>query len=376
MAKFLIITNVAHIKTDSKYFGYAPYVSEMNNWLKYIDQLTIVAPIKKDNISPIDLPYDFDSINFKEVPDFNFTTIKNRILSIYKMPIIFLRIFLEIRKADHIHLRCPGNIGLIGCLVQIFFPRKIKTAKYAGNWDPKSKQPWTYKLQQFILSNTFLTKNMQVLVYGEWQNQSKNVKPFFTASYTETEKDNIQKKNYDFGIKFIFVGSLVSGKNPLYSIKLVQQIIKKGYDVTLDLYGEGPERELLERYIQENQLQKNIFLRGNQDKESVKEAYKESHFIILPSKSEGWPKAVAEGMFWGCVPITTKISCVPFMVDNGKRGILLDMHLDKDFQQIENLLSNKSLFDFKSEVALNWSRKYTVDIFQEEIKRLVKMNEK
>jgi hypothetical protein len=34
-----------------------------------------------------------------------------------------------------------------------FFPNKPKTAKYAGNWDPKSKT-WTY-MQQKILSNTF-----------------------------------------------------------------------------------------------------------------------------------------------------------------------------------------------------------------------------
>ena len=70
-------------------------------------------------------------------------------------------------------------MGLIGAIVNILFPNKQKTAKYAGNWDPKSKQPWSYRLQKWILSNTFLTKNMQVLVYGEWPNQTKNIKPFF-----------------------------------------------------------------------------------------------------------------------------------------------------------------------------------------------------
>jgi hypothetical protein len=27
----------------------------------------------------------------------------------------------------------------LGCIVSDFFPNKPKTAKYAGNWDPKSK---------------------------------------------------------------------------------------------------------------------------------------------------------------------------------------------------------------------------------------------
>jgi len=73
-------------------------------------------------------------------------------------------------QADYIHLRCPGNMGL-EALVQMLFPNKPKTAKYAGNWNPKSKQPWSYRLQKWILSYTFLTQNMQVLVYGEWSNQ-------------------------------------------------------------------------------------------------------------------------------------------------------------------------------------------------------------
>ena len=58
-------------------------------------------------------------------------------------------------------------------------PKTPKSAKYAGNWDPKSKKPWSYQLQQWILSNTFLTKNMKVLVYGVWDGQSQNIYPFF-----------------------------------------------------------------------------------------------------------------------------------------------------------------------------------------------------
>jgi len=371
MTKFLIITNVAHIKENSEFLGYGPYVAEMNIWLNYVDQLTIVAPVKKEKASPIDLAYKFNNINFKAVPNFNFTTIKNTILSFYKLPTIIIRVFLEMRKADHIHLRCPGNMGLIGCFVQILFPRKVKTAKYAGNWDPKSDQPLTYKMQKYILANTFLTKNMQALVYGEWTKQSENVKSFFTASYFESEKNEIIKSNLDSGIKFIFVGSLVQGKNPLYSIKLIEQFVKKNFDVSIDLYGEGSERVTLEQYIQDHNLEKYVFLKGNQGKETIKEAYKKSHFVLLPSKSEGWPKAIAEGMFWGCVPVTTKVSCIPFMIDYGKRGMFLDMHLDRDVAQIEKIIKNQSLYALKSEEALNWSRKYTIDVFDEEIKKLI-----
>lgn len=369
--KFLIVTNVIHVKENEMYFGYAPYVSEINIWLKYVDHLMIVAPLQKKTITAIDLPYDSNSIIFKKVPDFNFTTITNTVVSVFKMPIIFWYIFRAMNQADHIHLRCPGNMGLIGCIIQIFFPHKTKTAKYAGNWDPKSIQPWTYKLQKFILNNSFLTKNMKVLVYGDWANQSKNIKPFFTATYLQSEKEIIQKSDPDKEAKFVFVGSLSVGKRPLYAVKIVEQLIQNGNKATLDLYGEGPERNVLEKYIKLNNLEKQISLMGNQSKDVLKEAYKKSHFVILPSRSEGWPKAIAEGMFWGCIPIATKISCIPFMLDHENRGILLSLNLKDDGQKIEYLFRNKNAFDTKSKNASNWSKKYTLDVFKEEIKKML-----
>ncbi|MBO9585989.1 MAG: glycosyltransferase [Flavobacterium sp.] len=369
--KFVIITHVSHVYKNNEYLGYSPYVQEMNIWLKYVDEVIIVAPLTKREITPIDISYQHNNIKFKTAPNFNFISVKNILASVFKLPFIFWKIFLGMKEADHIHLRCPGNMGLIGCFVQILFPNKIKTAKYAGNWDPKSKQPWSYRLQKWILNNAFLTRNMQVLVYGDWENQSKNIKSFFTATYSESEKENIEKTDFKDGIEFIFVGSLVSGKNPLYSVKLVEKLMIKGHNVTLDLYGDGVERDSLENYVQMNKLEKYIILKGNQNKETLKKAYQQSHFVILPSKSEGWPKAIAEGMFWGSIPIATKVSCVPYMLDSGKRGKLLEMDLDKDAKQIEDLIINQSIFFKKSQIAMEWSRNFTTDVFEKEIAELL-----
>lgn len=369
--KFAIITHVNHVQHSNDFFGYAPYVQEMNIWLKYVDEVIIVAPLKRGQPTQIDISYQHENINFRKVPDFSFTSLRTIFVSLFKLPVIVWNIFWTIQDADHIHLRCPGNMGLIGCIIQILFPWKTKTAKYAGNWDSKSKQPWTYKLQKYILNNTFLTKNIKVLVYGEWIGQSQNIKSFFTATYSESEKEIVQKSNLELGTKFIFVGSLVSGKNPFYAVKLVEELLKKGENITLDLYGEGQERSFLEDYIQTKNLEKKIVLKGNQNKQVLKEAYQKSHFVILPSKSEGWPKAIAEGMFWGALPIATKVSCVPFMLDYGKRGILLEMDLEKDLKQILSIIEEENIFKEKSELAQKWSQNFTTDLFETEIKTLL-----
>ncbi|QBN18390.1 glycosyltransferase family 4 protein [Flavobacterium nackdongense] len=368
---FAIITHVPHILEQNRYYAYAPYVREMNIWTKYVENVVLIAPISKAKKSPIDLNYDHQNIDFVAIESFDVLSILGIFKTIFKIPQICWNLYSAMQKADHIHLRCPGNIGLLGCLVQILFPKKPKTAKYAGNWDPNSKQPLSYRLQKWILSNSFLTRNMQVLVYGEWEGSAKNIKPFFTATYHELDKSPIIPRDLQAQIRFIFVGTVVAGKNPWYAIQLVETLYKKGYDVVLDVYGDGIERSKLEDYIDQNALENFISLKGNQHQETVKKQYQTSHFVILPSESEGWPKAIAEGMFWGCVPLATKVSCVPFMLDYGGRGILLETDLEHDVHQLETLLSNEILYKRMSQNASDWSRNYTLDVFEKEIKKML-----
>lgn len=367
----LIVSSAPIIYKNEQSYAYAPYVNELVLLDKLAGNISFCCPEwEKDNgllISSI--PFKFER-HYKLI-DFNLTSIKNIFFTFLYFPFNLIMIFKAMKNADHIHLRCPGNMGLLGCLVQILFPNKTKTAKYAGNWDPKSKQPWSYKLQKWILSNTFLTKKMQVLVYGEWENQSKNIKSFFTATYSDLEKENYPKNCFDSVIEFVFVGSLVIGKNPMYAVQLIENLIKEGKNAVLNIYGDGIERETLQHYIKTNQLEKSIFLHGNQSKEVVKKAYQKSHFVVLPSKSEGWPKAVAEGMFWGCIPLATNVSCIAFMLDHGKRGMLLDMNLEKDIDQILKIIENKETFLKMSETTSKWSQDYTVELFESEMKKIL-----
>lgn len=369
--KFAIVTHVIHKKQGNQYYAYAPYVREMNVWAKQVQELIVVAPMTKQERTSVDSFYNHTTIRFIPVESFNILSFEGLFKTIFYVPKISLALYKAMYCADHIHLRCPGNIGLLGCFVQMLFPSKPKTAKYAGNWDPKSKQPWSYRLQKWILSNSFLTRNMQVLVYGEWPNQTKNIKSFFTATYHDHDTTPLLPKELKGTINFVFVGTLVQGKKPLYAVQLVAELFQKGYDVVLRIYGEGVQRSLLESYILKHKLEGIIVLEGNQNQEIIKKAYQNSHFVVLPSESEGWPKAIAEGMFWGCVPVATSVSCVPFMLDNGNSGILLEMNLENDIRQLEKVLDDESCFQMMSKKGSDWSRTYTLDVFENEIEKLL-----
>ena len=214
-------------------------------------------------------------------------------------------------------------------------------------------------------------------MYGEWPNQTKNIKSFFTATYTEIEAQNSKFDNPKILpvqniIKFIFVGTLSSGKQPLYAVKIIEKLYLSGINVCLDLYGEGVLRKELEQYIEANSLQELVCLKGNQSKDNIEKVYRESHFLILASKSEGWPKVVAEAMFWGCVPLVTPVSCVSYMIDNGNRGLLLLEELDQDVKKVNEIIENDFKYKMMSNNGMNWSRQFTIDKFEEEIKKLLR----
>lgn len=370
--KFLIVSNAPIIQKQTGSFAYSPYVKEMAMWANYADEIAFSCPQweieNKLLISKITFKFNK---NFR-LFDFDIKSFKTILKALFQIPFNLLILFRAMLWADHIHLRCPGNVGLLGSIVQIFFPWKKKTAKYAGNWDPDAQQPWTYKLQRKILSNTFLTHNMQVLVYGEWPNQTGNIKPFFTATYNKSEIEiAVLERKLHNRIDFLFVGMLSSGKRPMYAVKLVEELHKKGYNVHLNILGEGIEKDVIKQYSTVNNLTEFVSILGNQEHQVVKRLYQTSHFLILPSKSEGWPKVIAEAMFWGCVPLSTPVSCVPYMLGQGEKGKILTLEPEEDVKTVITLLGNEGNYQMISHEASQWSRKYTIDYFESEIAKLV-----
>jgi len=391
--KVLVVTSAPLIQIQDKTYAYAPYVEEMKVWDKYAS-LSFACVIWKEprGLLVSEIPFNIEKVY--PLQDFNIKSKRYLIKAVFNS---FFNVFVlmkAMKQSDHIHLRCPGNIGLLGCFVQILFPNKPKTAKYAGNWDPKATQPWSYRLQKWLLSNTFLTKNMKVLVYGEWPNQSKNIIPFFTASYSKKELKEIQRhpelvsgsheinqnqqvatsltpRNDVDPINFLFVGALTKGKQPLLSVAVIQKLKEKGHQVQLNIYGEGPERLALEQFIAANDLGNTVLLHGNCDRETIKKAYQSAHFLLFISQSEGWPKAVAEAMFWGCLPITGKVSCIPYMLANGERGALVNANADEIVTVVENYLQQPDKYNQQATKAMDWSRQFTMEKFEEEIGKII-----
>lgn len=371
---FLIVSHVHHKKHAGKVYGYAPYVREMNLWISSFEEVVLIAPVEQnDTISPIQIAYEHHNLKVIPVQGLDLTSTKNILRSLWVLPRIAYLMYGAMKRSDHIHLRCPGNMGLLGCIVQMFFPKHQKTVKYAGNWDSNSGQPFTYRLQRKLLNNPSLFKNTKVLVYGHWPDSTGNIVPFFTASYFNREIEKIEKHIPSSGgpLQLMFVGSLIKEKNPLIALQAVQKLKDKNISLQMDFCGDGDQFKVLEEYVRTHDLGDSVKLRGNVPAGELKEYYKKAHFLIFLSESEGWPKVVAEAMFFGCVPITTPVSCVPEMLQHGERGDLIEKDLDMVADCISFYLENPMVYGQKSSKAMEWANQYTLELFEKEIKKII-----
>lgn len=366
--KFSVFSHADHYLYEDKIFSYGPYVREMNYWISEFDSIEIIAPCSDKTPNLIDLPYKHTNIKFCAVPDLHFK--KSFLKSILSSFEVIKTCLQEMKRADHIHLRCPGNIGMLAMMISSLFPGKPKTIKYAGNWDPNSKQPFSYRFQKWWLSNTFLTRNAKVLVYGDWNSTSKNIIPFFTASFLENERIS-KEKSFVPPFRFLFCGNLVEGKRPMLALKIFHQLSMEETQISLDIYGDGSEKQKLIDYVKANDLENLVRFHGYQDQNSLRDAYKMAHFCILASKSEGWPKVLAEAMFYGCIPVSTEVSCIPWMLDRGNRGILVQPDTENAVQRIQKVLKQPSQLKSISNNARNWSQHYTLEKFRDEIHKLL-----
>ncbi|APY07537.1 glycosyl transferase [Winogradskyella sp. J14-2] len=368
-----IFTLVTHKKKEGKLYGYSPYVSEINMWSSHFENIIVVGCFSKSkDIDRLEKPYAHNNVELLEVPVFNIKSILGVIKLVLNLPLMVYKMAKAMQRADHLHFRCPSNVSAVAALIQVFYPKKNKTTKYAGNWDPKSNQPMGYRFQKWLLSNTLLTKNMKVLVYGDWKDKSSYVVPFMSATYNESEKIEYKKRDFSGHLKFVFTGAMVTGKRPLLTIKIIEALIHNGFSSELHMFGDGPLIDDAKSYIKSHGLEDAVFIYGNQPKEQVKQCLLNAHFTILPSKSEGWPKAIAEGMFFGAIPISTKISCLPWILDFGKRGILIEPSADSAVKIIIDELEKGDLhLNQLSKKALEWSQQYTVDKLELEISKLV-----
>lgn len=111
------------------------------------------------------------------------------------------------------------------------------------------------------------------------------------------------------------VGRLVQEKGTEYIKEVACKILKQYREWQWIILGDGIEREDLEQFILENNLQNQLILKGNV--ENVDEYLQQASILVLTSKYEGLSLSLLEAR-------AMKVPCVSFAVKMGPQELIQD----------------------------------------------------
>ncbi len=153
-----------------------------------------------------------------------------------------------IRSGDAVHVRCPGNLGLIGSILGPLFS-KHRVAKYAGQWSSGANDPWTNRFQRALLRSRWW--GSPVTVYGRWPNQPDHIIPFFNSAMTDAQVARARaaaaRRSPQQLRNILFVGRLSRAKNVHVLLNALGRLRREGIAFTATIAGEGPEGPALQK---------------------------------------------------------------------------------------------------------------------------------
>ena len=101
-------------------------------------------------------------------------------------------------------------------------------------------------------------------------------------------------------------------------LKAIKQIVHKFPFVHLNIMGDGPDRNILESYIEQNNLKNNIYLKGIQ--KDIPSLLVKSDLFLMTSFWEGFSIALLEAMATGLPVVTTNFPTMnEWIEDNPKQ---------------------------------------------------------
>lgn len=141
--------------------------------------------------------------------------------------------------------------------------------------------------------------------------------------------------------RFVFVGSLSRRKRPSVLLESIAEIRASGFDVRLDIVGDGLLRSDIEKKIQKNGLSNVIRMHGFQ--ESPYELIFSADVMVLPSISEGASRAIMEALYLGVPCVVADVDGNSELVIEGFNGALFSSIIDLPGAMLRALEISKNL---------------------------------
>ncbi|MCX6763204.1 MAG: glycosyltransferase family 4 protein [Candidatus Moranbacteria bacterium] len=158
--------------------------------------------------------------------------------------------------------------------------------------------------------------------------------------------------------KILCVSRITERKGIKYLIEAMKYLPEI---ITLEIVGEGNEKEKLEKLAENLKLKNRIKFLGLISHEKLPEIYQSAYVFVLPSLNEGMSNTILEALAAGLPIIATDTGGTKELLRDGENGFIIQMKNAKNIaEKIEKLMAddtlrkNMSLVSRKKAESLSW----------------------
>lgn len=146
------------------------------------------------------------------------------------------------------------------------------------------------------------------------------------------------------------VGRFIEKKGFIHLVRAAAMLRKGGLPIVCRIVGEGREQDRLEKEIRKHGLEDHVQLLGSLRQDQVREWMQRSACVALPcveakdGNIDALPTVLLESMACGCPSISTRLSGIPEIMEDGESGLLVEPGDDSALAEaIRRVLEDKEL---------------------------------
>lgn len=371
--KLVIISHTEHYtNAEGTICGWGPTVHEINYLADYWEEVVHVGCYYTQPPPPSSVAYSKSNITFVPIPAYGGRTIQKKLGILIKMPGIIQTVKKQLKGATEVQLRTPTAMGLflLPLFTWIWKRDYIFWVKYAGDWE-QERPPRSNGWQRWFLQQKWI--DYPVTINGFWPHQAPQCysfeNPCLTQEHLVAGAPIATTKPFTPPFVLTFVGRIdhVKGVDRILDAlaTVPAELIK-----AVHIIGDGPDRKSCEEQAQGLSLP--IYFHGYLDRLQVHHYLAQSHFFLLPSTNEGFPKVIAEAACYGTIPIVSNVSSIKHYL-NTTNGFVWELNGNENYTAIlqKALYSNIEELKAKSIQIVHLAILFTFENYYRKLRTLV-----
>jgi len=154
-------------------------------------------------------------------------------------------------------------------------------------------------------------------------------------------------------------------------LRAVAALKRRGTDLECAVVGDGPERPSLEALSRQLGIADHVCFDGALSHDDVLSRYEWADVLVLASETEGWPKALAEGMAFGLSCVGSNRGMIPWMLADGRGLVVPAGDVEGLTQRLQDMASNDAAVVSMGEAASAWAQRFTLDGFRRSLQEVL-----